>query len=172
MLHHNLEQEAEEYFRQLYNEYPLALKAYETILTSLSTLIKNNDYDNISCLIEYIEQGDGHYAFTYIGSTHRLLRILYILQIENKYLAPSPFSSACDNANELIDKYMLTLFALRRILFHFTEESLTDALTWLQCNAVSYIAVQIIIQGERIIPNQQFYSYLNIIYPGAADGQS
>lgn len=40
MLHHNLEQEAEEYFRQLYNEYPLALKAYETILTSLSTLIK------------------------------------------------------------------------------------------------------------------------------------
>ena len=27
MLHHNLEQEAEEYFRQLYNEYPLALKA-------------------------------------------------------------------------------------------------------------------------------------------------
>ena len=121
MLHHNLEQEAEEYFRQLYNEYPLALKAYETILTSLSTLIKNNDYDNISCLIEYIEQGDGHYAFTYIGSTHRLLRILYILQIENKYLAPSPFSSACDDANELIDKYMLTLFALRRILFHFTE---------------------------------------------------
>lgn len=57
MLHHNLEQDAEEYFRQLYNEYPLALKAYETILTSLSTLIKNNDYDNISCLIEYIEQG-------------------------------------------------------------------------------------------------------------------
>ena len=87
MLHHNLEQEAEEYFRQLYNEYPLALKAYETI-------------------------------------------------------------------------------------FHFTEESLTDALTWLQCNAVSYIAVQIIIQGEHIIPDQQFYSYLNIIYPGAADGQS
>ena len=163
MLHHNLEQDAEEYFRQLYNEYPLALKAYETILTSLSTLIKNN---------EYIEQGDGHYAFTYIGSTHRLLRILYILQIENKYLAPSPLSSSCDNANELIDKYMLTLFALRRILFHFTEESLTDALTWLQCNAVSYIAVQIIIQGERIIPDQQFYSYLNIIYPGAADGQS
>jgi hypothetical protein len=91
-----------------------------------------------------------------------LLRILYILQIENKYLAPSPLSSACDNANELIDKYMLTLFALRRILFHFTEESLTDALIWLQCNAVSYIAVQIIIQGERIIPDQQFYSYLNI----------
>ena len=89
MLHHNLEQEAEEYFRQLHNEYPLALKTYDNILSSLSALIKNNDYDNISCLIEYIEKGDGHYAFTYIGSTHRLLRTLYILQIENKYLAPS-----------------------------------------------------------------------------------
>lgn len=52
MLHHNLEQEAEEYFRQLHNEYPLALKTYDNILSSLSALIKNNDYDNISCLIE------------------------------------------------------------------------------------------------------------------------
>ncbi len=57
MLHHNLEQEAEEYFRQLHNEYPLALKTYDNILSSLSALIKNNDYDNISCLIEYIEKG-------------------------------------------------------------------------------------------------------------------
>ena len=172
MIRQNLEQEAEEYFYKLHNEYPFALEAYNTILSSLNSLIKDNNWNGISSLIEYIENGYGHYAFSYIGLTHRWLRILYILQIENKYPSSTLFSSNCTTANELMDKYELTLFALRRILFHFTEESLTDALTWLQYNTIPYIAIQVILQGENINPDQQFYACLNIIYPGVTNGQS
>ena len=65
-----------------------------------------------------------------------------------------------------MDKYLLTLFALRRILFHFSEDAVAGALAWLQDNMISYVAIQIILQSELLNPDQTLYSYLNIIYPG------
>lgn len=172
MIQHDLEQEAQEYFCQLKKEYPLAVASYNTILSSINTLLTENNLDSLSSIISYIEEGNGLYAFNYIGSTHRLLRILYILQLETKYSSSALFILGCSNTDDLMNKYVLTLFALRRILFSFTEESVTDAIAWLQQNSVSYIAVQIIIQSERINPNNKIYSLLNIIYPGASDEQS
>ncbi len=64
-----------------------------------------------------------------------------------------------------MNKYLLTLFALRRMLFHFSENDVIDALTWLQNNSVSFVAVQLILQSEQIKPDQKLYAYLNILYP-------
>lgn len=172
MLQYDLEQEAQEYFCQLKKEYPLAVASYNTILSSINTLLTENNFDSLSSIISYIEEGEGLYAFNYIGATHRLLRILYILQLETKYFLSAPFILDCNNTDDLMNKYVLTLFALRRILFNFTEESVTDAIAWLQQNSVSYIAVQIITQSEHINPNNNFYSLLNTIYPGAFDEQT
>lgn len=172
MSHHNLEQEAEEYFYLLKKEYPLAKSSFNIIVDSINSMLKENNFDSLSSMISYIEEGDGLYAFNYIGATHRLLRILYILQLETKYFLSAPFILDCNNADDLMNKYILILFALRRILFNFTEESVTDAIMWLQQNSISYIAVQIMIQSEHINPNKKFYSLLNIIYPGVFDEQT
>ena len=154
---HRLELEATEYFDQLDREYPLAMDAYHSIIASCNSLLTSNDFHGFSSLIAYIENGDGQYAFKYIASTHRFLRIFYLMQLEEKYRI---------STDELMDKYLLTLFALRRILFHFSEEAVAGALAWLQDNMISYVAIQIILQSELLNPDQTLYSYLNIIYPG------
>lgn len=169
---HSLEREATEYFDQLDKEYPLALDAYHSIIASCNSLLTSKSFHDLSSLIAYIENGDGQYAFKYIASTHRFRRIFYLIQLEEKYRISTPFYTACSSSDELMDKYLLTLFALRRILFHFSEDAVAGALGWLQDNTISYVAIQIILQSELINPDQTFYSYLNIIYPGVFNERS
>lgn len=169
---HSLELEATEYFDQLDKEYPLALDAYHSIIASCNSLLTSKSFHDLSSLIAYIENGDGQYAFKYIASTHRFLRIFYLMQLEEKYRISTPFYTACSSSDELMDKYLLTLFALRRVLFHFSEDAVAGALAWLQNNTISYVAIQIILQSELINPDQTFYSYLNIIYPGVFNERS
>jgi len=155
--------EAEEYFRQMAQDYSATQSAWQHILTTIDTALDRKDYDALWGLIPYIEKGDGHLAFQYIGKTHRILRILHILRLEQKHHKPL-FCQGCDNMNALWEKYMLTLFAFRRILFHLSAESQDEAATYLQNHLVSCFAVYVIVQGDLIIPDRSFYETLAHIY--------
>lgn len=156
-------QEAEEYFHQMKLDMDVTNAAYQHILTTLDTALATRDYTALLKLIPYIEEGEGHLAFQYIGKTHRLLRILNIIKLEAGY-GKTLFCDGCDTEEALWEKYMLTLFAFRRLLFRLSGESVKEAVTYLQNHPVSHFAAYIMTQGELLIPSQDFYETLTAIY--------
>lgn len=155
--------EAEEYFRQMALDLDATRSSYQHILTTLDTALGTEDYDALWKLIPYIENGEGHLAFQYIGKTHRILRILNILHLERKY-NKTLFCQGCSSMNSLWEKYMLTLFAFRRILFRLPGESQEEAVAYLRNNPVSHFAAYIMAQDELLIPDQHFHETLATIY--------
>lgn len=158
-----LNQEAENYFRELEQDKEITQKAWQTIVNTTDSALKNENTNQLLSLIPYIENGDGHFAYQYIGQTHRLLRILHIIELESKY-HKKPFSSNCSNYELLMEKYMLSLFALRRLLFRLSEESVNDAVSFLKANLLSPFAVYIILQDDLIIPDSALYQSVAAAY--------
>ena len=158
-----LNEEAENYFRQLDQDKEITQKAWQTIVNSTDSALKNENTNQLLSLIPYIENGDGHFAYQYIGQTHRLLRILHIIELENKY-NKKLFLSNCSSYELLMEKYLLSLFALRRLLFQLSEESIDAAASFLKANLLSPFAIYIILQDDLIIPNAALYQTIATIY--------
>jgi len=157
------EKTAEDYFRQMEREQEITRKSYRHIVTAMDAALAAGDYDALWALIPYIESGDGRLAFRYIGKTHRFLRILNILMLENKY-QKILFCQGCSSSDALWEKYMLTLFAFRRLLFRLSESSFAEAVSYLQSCPISHFAAYMMVQDELIIPDQAFYETLASIY--------
>ena len=159
----DLQQEAEDYFQQIKVDFDATQDAYRHILATIDTALAKEDFSSLYGLISYIEKGDGHLAFRYIGKTHRLLRMLNIIALEDKYQKPL-FCSGCGNTESLWEKYMLTLFAFRRLLFRLSEESVSEAAAYLQGHPVSHLAAYMMVQDELLIPDRAFYETLALIF--------
>ncbi len=159
----DLSKESEQYFLQMELDKSSTQNAYQHIISTIDTMLAKQEYPSLSALIPYIEEGEGHLAFQYIGRTHRFLRILHIIDIEQKY-QKSLFCTDCHSAEDLWDKYMLTLFAFRRIHFKLSEISITEAIQYLQSHPVSHFAAYMMTQGELLAPDQKFYKTLASIF--------
>lgn len=159
----DLRQEAEDYFRQMELDLEATQNAYQHILATIDNALAKKDYSALYGLIPYIEEGEGHLAFQYIGKTHRILRMLNIIALEDKY-HKILFCDGCDSAEALWEKYMLTLFSFRRLLFQLSDESAEEAATYLQNHPVSHFAAYMMVQDDLLIPNQAFYETLSLIY--------
>lgn len=163
-----LTSEAEQYFHELNQDKNATQAAWLCINNTINETLngQKNGRQNIDLLlslIPFIESGDGKLPYKYIGETHRILRILHIVEMEHKYQMP-PFCSGCNDKASLIEKYMLSLFALRRLLFHLSDVSVEDAVLYLQQNPLSVFAVYIITQGDLIQPDHALYHKIAEIY--------
>lgn len=166
-------QETAAYFQQLEQDRDAAQNAYRHILHTMDTALAERDYALLEKLIPYIESGDGQPAFQYIGKTHRFLRMLHIIALENKYLLP-PFCADCDSASALWDKYMLILFAFRRLLFQLSDNSAAEAVAYLRSHSLSHMAAYMLTQDGRLIPDRKLYENIAAVYAqewSAADTQ-
>lgn len=159
----NLTKEAEDYFLNLSAHKEQAAQSYNYILSVIDNSLSNHDRESLLSLISYIEHGDGQLAFRYIGETRRLLCILNIICLEINY-NQIPFFHDCTCAAELREKYMLTLFALRRLIFCLSDESVAEAVNYLQNRPVSYLAAYIITQKELAPKNPGFCERLADIF--------
>ncbi len=156
-------QETAAYFQQLEQDRDAAQDAYKHILRTMDTALAANNYALLEELISYIESGDGQLAFQYIGKTHRFLRMLHIIALENKYRLPS-FCADCDNASDMWDKYMLTLFAFRRLIFQLSDRSTEEAVVYLRSRPLSHFAAYMLTQDGRLIPDRKLYKNIAAVY--------
>lgn len=154
---------SEQYFAEVKLNQKDAQEAYTFILNEADSALKEQDIPTLLSLVSYIENGKGHIAYQYIGKTQRFLRLLHIIEIEYKY-QKYLFSDGCDNTNMLIEKYMLTLFSFRRLIFHLSDTSVYEAVCYLQNQPISHFAAYIISHDELMIPNQNFYETIAAIY--------
>ncbi len=157
--HYDPAAEAEEYFKELAENKDATDKAYQYIQNTMDLSLAQEDTAKLLALIPYIESGEGHLCFKYIGETRRILRVLHIIELEDKF-QKIPFSSGCNTADELMDKYMLTLFAIRRILFKMSDQSIDEAIGFLQDVALSPFALYVMTNDELLIPSTELYEDL------------
>lgn len=155
-------EENENFFRQQELDRKATEAAWNHLLTAINTALAAEDYAALPALIPYIEKEDGYLAYKYIGKTHRWLRILNILALEEKY-NKLLFCSGCPNAKALWEKYMLTVFAFRRLCFRLSPQSTDEAAAWLACNPISHFAAYLLAADELLIPNQALYASLSSI---------
>lgn len=152
----NLSLEAEQYFRELESEKEATQAAEQSITNTLERALKMQDTDLLLTLIPYIETGEGHLAYKYLGETHRILRMLHIIELERKY-HKNLFSSGCSDKKSLWEKYMLSLFAFRRLLFQLSDTSVEEAALYLQQADLSVFAVYVILKDDLILPDASLY---------------
>lgn len=157
--HYDPAAEAEAYFKELAENKDATDKAYQYIQNTMNATLAQEDTPKLLALIPYIESGEGHLCFKYVGETRRILRALHIIALEDKF-QKIPFSSGCNTADELMDKYMLTLFALRRILFKMSDQSVDEAMGFLQDVAPSPFALYVMTNDELLIPSTELYENL------------
>ena len=63
-----------------------------------------------------------------------------------------------------MEKYLLTLFALRRLKFQPSESAISDASYFLSQNKLSIFAIYTIIQRDLIIPDSVLYEEIMRTY--------
>lgn len=160
-----LDSEAEKYFEQLEQDKESTKKAHQYIIDTINDSLANQDIPLLLSLIPYIEEGEGHLAYQYIGEIHRTLQILHIIQLECHY-REEPFCTDCQSNDTLMEKYMLSLFAFRRLLFQLSEDSFNEAVYYLQNRPISVFAAYVITQNELIIPDKTLYENLLAVYSG------
>lgn len=159
----NILLESEQFFEKCNEEYPLALLAYHKISQIVDTALQQNDYTYLLSLLPYMETDEGYLAFQYIGEARYLLRILNIIALEEKYHTSS-FICQISTKQELVEKYKLSLFSLRRIVFSLSSESVADAEHFLVQNQLSPFAIYILAKDELIIPNNLLFQKVQEIY--------
>ncbi len=155
--------EAEEYFKMLENTNESYNLASQYVYETLNKGLESGDLLLLLSLIPYLETGDGHIVFQRNGEIRRILRILNIISMESKYL-PSTFAFGCSNVEQLLEKYYLSLFAMRRIAFKLSDISLEEATYYLQNSPLSHFAVYIISSQELIDVNDDFSQSMQKIY--------
>ena len=157
------EKETNDFFIEFNKRKDTTYQAYELIQKKADFALSQQDYDTLLALIPYMESGEGYYAFRYIGEARRIYRILSIISMEKKF-QKSMFCSDCSSLHDLMDKYVMVLFALRRITFNLSVESVDEALYFLQNKNLSPFVVYILTRDELIVPNSNLYETILYLY--------
>lgn len=160
--------EAEIYFQQLKTDQKKMESALRYINDILDTALEIEDISALCSLIPYIESGNGKYAWEYKSESRKILRILYIIRLEEEYGLPL-FSLGCRTKEELMEKYVVLLFALRRLKFALSEASKAEAEQFLLSAGISPFALHMVLQSELLPSDIGIYQGLENLFHDSWD---
>lgn len=159
----HLEEEAAQYFKELAENRETIRNTYQHVTDTISHALQTEDYNQLFSLIQYIEGLEGTLAYSFTGRSHRILKYLHIIQLEYKYQCPL-FCDGCHDADSVYDKYVSCLFAMRRLAFRLSPESMEEAKSFLRANGLSPFAIYMIASDDRIEATQDFYMQILDLY--------
>ncbi len=157
------ELEAECYFRQLEEEWPKVEEACRYINGRMREALADGDDRKLLSLIPYMESGKGKRAWKYVGGVRKILRVLQTISLETKYRM-IPFHSGCRSKDELMEKYQVMVFALRRLENRLSEESVAEAKRFLKGAGISPFAVYLALQNELFLDKAQKHGKLAEVF--------
>ena len=157
------ELEAECYFRQLEEEWPKVEEACRYINGRMREALADGDDRKLLSLITYMESGKGKRAWKYVGGVRKILRVLQTISLETKYRM-IPFHSGCRSKDELMEKYQVMVFALRRLENRLSEESVAEAKRFLKGAGISPFAVYLALQNELFLDKAQKHGKLAEVF--------
>lgn len=159
----HLEEEAAQYFKELAENKETIRATYQYVADTITHALQAEDYDQLLSLIQYIESLEGTLSYSFTGRSHRILKYLHIIQLEYKYHLPL-FCDGCHDADSVYDKYVSCLFAMRRLTFWLSPESVEEAKSFLRANVLSPFAIYTITSDDRIDATKDFYMQILDLY--------
>lgn len=157
------EEEAVQYFKELAENRENIRNTYQYVTDTVTQALQTEDYDRLFSLIQYIEGLEGTLSYSFTGRSQRILKYLHIIQLEYKYQCPL-FCDGCLDADSLYDKYVTCLFALRRLTFRLSPESIEEAKSFLHANVLSPFAIYTLSSDDRIEATKSFYMQILDLY--------
>lgn len=158
-------QEAEIFFRQLREDLLELREACRYIDNRLDEALNAQDNEALLSVIPFIESGKGKTAWKYVGETRRLLQILSAIRLEVRYHTEI-FCTGCQSIAELEVKYLVMLFALRRLTFCLSEESVKEAEKFLKTANLSPFILHVVLQNEVLPSDMRVYRRLEDLLDG------
>lgn len=146
----------DKFFENLSQKKDAVGASWSYITGTLDTALKTQNSKALLRLIPYIEQGEGTPAYEYIGESRRILQILHMIQLELTY-QKTPFFLHCTDKDSLMEKYMMSLFAIRRLFFQLSADSVKEASDFLLHNKLSVFAIYIMTQEDLINAGSALY---------------
>ncbi len=125
--------------------------------------LADGDDRKLLSLIPYMESGKGKRAWKYVGGVRKILRVLQTISLETKYRM-IPFHSGCRSKDELMEKYQVMVFALRRLENRLSEESVAEAKRFLKGAGISPFAVYLALQNELFLDKAQKHGKLAEVF--------
>lgn len=156
-------QEMQQYFEELENVKTEIKKDWEECIMTFDYALQFNSFEIIKDLTLYLEMENGSKAFKYIGDARKMWVICNIITIEREKKLPL-FCSDCLDFNAILEKYILTTYALRRISLNLSDESRQQAIIFLQEKGISNVAVSCILGSELIIIDDAFIDIMNVCF--------
>lgn len=139
-------------------------KIYDMLIYSYNIFLDNQTENNLNQLIAIFEKkGLMQLTLSVSGTITRAKRILEILSEEKKY-GYSLFSESVESFDELMSKYICTVFAIRRIEFEPSDEMVEAAKNYLMQNNISPFVVEKILTEELICDTQKTLSKIIDLY--------
>ncbi len=144
------------FFTELEKNKDAVKASWSHITQTIDAALAAHDDRALLALIPYIEQGEGTLAYEYIAESRCILRILHIIRLELAY-QKAPFFLHCTDKDSLTKKYTTSLFALRRLFFRLSPNSMEEAANRLLSSRLSVFAVYVMTQEDLITPDKVLY---------------
>ena len=156
----NTMNESQESLKEYFDKIRASREAFATCVIEadlqLSEYLKTQDFRLLNDLIIYLEQGEGYLLLEIDASYHKLLRILKICQLESVH-GLLPFCSGTTDRTGLLNKYDLVIYALRRILFQLSEDSVAEARSFFLNLQPSFLCLLFLLQEQFRYEDRSFF---------------
>jgi proteasome lid subunit RPN8/RPN11 len=125
------------------------MEVYQHMQELADECFRSGEYDKLFELSPYFESPKSYPKFHMTGETYRINILLNIIRIEHSYPGSVPFLSDVDSFESYVEKYTLTIFALRRLELALAEQSMQEARAYLENIHLSPYVAAIIVENER-----------------------
>ena len=157
--------EVEQSFEKINCENEASKEAYDHIMNVLGQALDTQDVNLFLSLVSYIESDKDISSHKCNSDIIRLYIILHIVELEKK-AGIKLFFTDCHTVSDLLEKYILTLFALRRLAFSISDASVNDAVSYLRQTELSVFAIHLIIENDLIRSEIALYEKVINVYSG------
>lgn len=135
----------------------------ELMIKVLNMYLENQTEDNYQLFYKIFMENYNHMIFETMVEMKRIRRIVEILEMERTNHMKL-FADGAANADALMEKYVLTIFALRRIELEPTKEMTEEAKLFLLDNYISPIAIVQIVGDELFLDAKKIFQTMETLY--------
>lgn len=150
-------QKSERNLQKLETDKSYCFDLYKTMKQHIDVCLGNKQYEALFDLLPYFENPDSYPQFHNSSETRRIYILLNILKLELKY-EKAPFLSTANDFKHIMEQYLLTVFAMRRLELALSEETMAEAAAYLTSLPLTIYAAMFISQ------NEYFENYKNLFW--------
>lgn len=149
-------EKSEQNMQHLEEDRDYSFAIYDIIKQKVNSCLASCSYSALLDLCPYFEAPENYPRFHHSSETYRIYILLRALKLELKHKC-QPFFSCAGNYEELLARYLQTVFALRRLELAFSLESMEEAVAFLHSIPFNIYVAHALIYNELFENYEKLY---------------